>query len=274
MTGEMILHPEYDALRAEAERLRDELARLVAERDLLLFHTVPDLESDYMVKIGSFELKAYEIEIQAQRLRRKIALIQAQLNRGLPVRLDEIEARLDRELAGYQRHLVERLAAMDAALKMRESMVLLSERDAAELRKLYRQAVKALHPDLHAGDDPADAERRAQLFAHAMAAYRNGDIHAMRTVILLMEDLVPATVTMELIDELRAKVEMLTGLCAEIRDEIDVIRGSFPCDIAELLKDDAWVASQVQRAQTLIATCRERCARLEERLAGMMEASS
>lgn len=273
MTDGMILHPEYDALRAEAERLRDELARAINDRDHLRFHHVPWLEGEYMIKLGGLEYRAYELELKAARLRRKAQLIQARLNQGLPVHMEEIEAQLDEEFEGYHRRVAERLSALEAALKRREGTELLSEQDAAELRRLYRQAVKRLHPDLHADDEPEQAARRARLFASAMAAYENGDLPAMQTVIILMEDLDDIE-AMELIDELRAKARMLAGLCADVRDEIEAIRASFPCDIEELLMDDAWVMERADELRGQIAALCEASARYEERLAEMMRTLS
>ena len=161
--GQMLLHPEYEALRKEAERLKEELARLSFEKDHLLFQLGPRLEAEYMLKVGGLEYRAYELECRAARLRRKAALIRARLNRRQTVRLDEVEAQLDEEFAEYRRRLKERLDALEDALRRHESARPLPERDTAELRRLYRQAIKCLHPDLNPNDTAERAEERARL---------------------------------------------------------------------------------------------------------------
>ena len=263
------LHPEYEALLAEAGRLREELSRLFLERDHLLLQVVPYLEADYMVKVGSLEYKAYELECRAARLRRKAELVRARLNRNQPVRDDEVEAQLNEEFAEYQRRLQEHMNALKSALALWENAVFLSEKDAAEMKKLYRQTIRRLHPDMN----PGAGEDQARLFHQAMEAYKNGNLAMLRTIALLTEDL-PTPETMELIDELRARTEALRARTEAIEKEIAGIKGSFPCNIEEFLKDDAWVAAQARKAEARIASLREACASYERMLNDMLEGLS
>lgn len=51
----------------------------------------------------------------------------------------------------------------------------------AELRTLYRELAKRVHPDLAV--DEADRQRRESLMAEANAAYQRGDAYALRRIL-------------------------------------------------------------------------------------------
>lgn len=57
--GDLIVLPESDALKAEIETLRAELSALFAQRDELVFVVCKNIETEYMLKIGGLEHRAY-----------------------------------------------------------------------------------------------------------------------------------------------------------------------------------------------------------------------
>ena len=72
----IILHPDFEKLKAEVEKLRTELSMLVPERDELLYQECKNIETAYMLSLGALEYKVYEIECAILRLKRKAELIQ------------------------------------------------------------------------------------------------------------------------------------------------------------------------------------------------------
>ena len=78
---ELIVFPEYENLKAEVERFRTELSMLMLEYDELRFVICKNIETEYMLKLGSLEYRAYEAQCTALRLKREIELIQARKNR-------------------------------------------------------------------------------------------------------------------------------------------------------------------------------------------------
>jgi len=77
----IILHPDFEKLKTEVEKLRTELSMFVLERDNLLYQECKNIEMAYMLSVGALEYKAYEIECAILRLKRKVELIQAKKNR-------------------------------------------------------------------------------------------------------------------------------------------------------------------------------------------------
>ena len=111
-TSNVIVFPDFEKLKNEVERMRTELSMLLLERDELQFVICKNIETEYMLKLGSIEYRAYEAQCLSLRLKRKIELIQAKKNRQEKVIISAIE-------------------------------------ENKELKKLYRKIVKALNPDIN-----------------------------------------------------------------------------------------------------------------------------
>lgn len=163
--------PEFAALKAEVEKLRVEISMLLLERDELRFVICKNIETAYMLALGSLEYKAFELNCNVLRIKRKIDLIQAKKNRQEKIALSAIDKLLDKEFAGFQCQLNEQIDKMNKALDHSQGHVLTDE-ETKQIKKLYRSIVKALHPDLHPEITPA----QMQLFQNAVQAYENGDI--------------------------------------------------------------------------------------------------
>ena len=173
----VIVFPDFEKLKSEVEKMRTELSMLLLERDELQFVICKNIETEYMLKLGSIEYKAYEAQCAALRLKRKIELIQAKKNRQEKVIISAIEETLDNEFAEYQKQLNEQIDKMNDALKRSKAEVL-SDEDNKELKKLYRKIVKALHPDIN----PDVSQAQVQLFDNAVSAYKSGDLGTLRII--------------------------------------------------------------------------------------------
>lgn len=56
----VIVFPDFEKLKSEVEKMRTELSMLLLERDELQFVICKNIETEYMLKLGSIEYKAYE----------------------------------------------------------------------------------------------------------------------------------------------------------------------------------------------------------------------
>lgn len=173
----IILFPEFVTLKQDLEKLRTEISMLLLERDELRLVICKNIETAYMLALGSSEYKAFELQCKVLRLRRKIDLIQAKKNRQEKIVLSAIEETLDEEFAEYQRQLDEQINKMNKALDHSKGTPL-TEEETKEIKKIYRNIVKALHPDLHPEVTPA----QVQLFQNAVEAYEHGDLNSLRII--------------------------------------------------------------------------------------------
>ena len=237
------------SLQDKVASLQQELLDLVGEHDHLRYVICVNIENDYMLKMGYLEVKAFELQLTFSRMRREISLIQACINRGETVQPTVIQERLDSEFASFQAKLTEQLNQLDRALG-RAKADSLSEEEVKELKQLYRQLVKAWHPDMNPNLGP----EYAQLFERAVQAYRNGDLVTMRILAVIQGGQDPE-VNREESDSLsywQTKLEETEDLIANYRERMAAIRQSYPYLYLEILEDDERLRERQEEYEELI----------------------
>lgn len=231
--GKVILFAEYEELKNETAKLRTEISMLVVEKDELVFVKCKNIEMTYMLALGSLEYQAFQLECNVLRLKRKTELIQAKLNRQEKADIEEIEERLQMEFAEYQRMLDEKIDSMNAALEWSRAAVL-SEEETKELKKLYRQIVKALHPDLH--KTQSEAEKR--LLFNAMLAYESGDLHGMRIIWEMIGGAVREDDEISGLEQMKNEKKRLRDILNVLKERIAEIKTKYPYTLKEYIKDE------------------------------------
>lgn len=226
----LIIFPEFQKIKEDVEKLRVELSMVILERDELRLVICKNIEAEYMIKLGGLERKAYEKQCCALRLKRKIELIQARINRQEPIDLLQIDSMLDDEFAEYQRKLDEQIGAMNRALK-RSRAERLSAEDEKEFKKLYRSIVKKLHPDLN----PDLTPEKSRLFQTAVDAYESGDLPTLRAIDEALSDGKDIGESEDALVKLVHEAERLKKAIADIKEDIEKIKLSFPYNVKELI---------------------------------------
>ena len=133
-----------------------------------------------------------------------------------------------------------------------------------ELKRLYHQIVKRLHPDVH----PNPTEREKDLLNRANKAYKAGDLEEMRRI---WEELAGTEQSEESFEDteegrerLRELIKKLRKRCKALEEEIRHIKTSFPYTIKALLDDD--IALEMRRQELLdeLAGLRSMLEKLDE----------
>lgn len=251
-TGNVIVFPDFEKLKNEVERMRTELSMLLLERDELQFVICKNIETEYMLKLGSIEYRAYEAQCLSLRLKRKIELIQAKKNRQEKVIISAIEETLDTEFAEYQKQLNEQIDKMNDALKRSKAEVLTNEEN-KELKRLYRKIVKALHPDIN----PDVSETQVNLFDNAVQAYKNGDLNTLRIIGEMVGNNPLPEQHKDAMTQLVEERERLQGLLKSIRESIDNIKSEYPYSMKDILEDTEKTEQKKQELENILSQYNE-----------------
>src|SRR5437764_14033839 len=108
-------HPEAVALRAGNEAMREELAKLITDRDYLTTTVLPAIEAEYNLKIGGLEYEAFTLESRVRRARRRLELAQSYINHNERVLSANIESALDDEFSQWQAKIEEMRRSLEEA---------------------------------------------------------------------------------------------------------------------------------------------------------------
>ena len=257
------IHPEASRLRTDNEALRAEIAILLCEGAYLIRSLRPYILAQYQVLLGRWELEVLSRECEVGRLRRKLALIQAQLNRRCVPDLPGIEETLEREFREWEARV--RAAAQGVEQAERQLGSLMSEHDAHELRRLYRMLVRRLHPDLNGELD----ENGKLYWERVQTAYANCDVAELEALAVLTEAR-PPPACISTLEQLAMDNERLRREVTRLATELAKTKAGSPFDMEANLEDEGWVAAERSRAEARTAELERRRALLSERLAAVL----
>lgn len=252
MDKDLGMSQEYAVLKQQHEDLREELARLAAEREMLLTTDKRSLEKEYFLKVGRKQYEMFMLRNDVLRFKRKIELIRACMNRGEEYDLNLIEKRLDEELRLWEEEARELVKNIRHAEYI-DSLPLLSPGETRELKKIFRDLVRRLHPDLN----PQTPENMQYIWNRVLAAYHNGDLQELKTLALLVEDGEPAGRELTALEELRSAINNTKERINHLLKDLARIEQQFPFKLRDKLDCDAWIRDQNEAMEKQIEQYRE-----------------
>ena len=231
----IVPHSDFIKLQDDCEILQSELATLIAELDQLKSTIIPNIEAEYQLTIGHLEYKQFCVQVEINRLKRKIDIIQQAVNHGDPVSEDLIDKALDNEFKEWENKLNEQLKKINNA-KIR-AKTKLSLEESKEIAELYRKIVKKIHPDVNC----ELFNRYKNLWSRAVEAYKYGQLESLKAAWLIIQDLTEENQKGSNFDDLLQKKEELQGNIILFLEEINEIKAVHPYDLLEKLSDETWI---------------------------------
>ena len=182
MAENITLAPEYADLIIEVNKLKDDVAEKIAQRDMLAFHTIPDIENNYMMKIGLLENDAFVANMRLLRMNRKIELYKERKKYNIEPDENEIEEQLNLEFSDIEEEYNEMQEDIfyEAADEVTEEIT-------SEFLKLiniiYKNLIKKLSPLINSNNTRLDN----QLYELLEKAYRELDLTMMTKLQIICE---------------------------------------------------------------------------------------
>lgn len=235
----VMLHPESVKLAEEVGLLREELIRLLQEREDLVSVVIPNLEAVYYMAIGRYQYDLFRLECGVRRIKRKIEIVQTALNRKEKVEMDQVEKKLDLEQAAWTT-LIDEMAHKLELAKQLISAEKLSDEARKEIRRFYYELAKKVHPDIH----HEQSERLNSLWLQIATAYKNGNLEGMKALALVLEDDETDLETSNG-NDLKDQRERLKKQLEQQALGLATLQQAFPYTIREQLGDPDWVDAQV-----------------------------
>ena len=211
----LIVHPEVT-------KLKEKLTQLIFEYDNLMDHICPEIERRYVLEFGMCEYSLYKVELEIDKLKRKLKLIQIEINHEHEIDLAKIEEKLSQEFEEYERKLQ---GQIDEIKLLEETDVeKLSESDTKKLKQIYRMLIKRLHPDLN----PNPSFLEISLFIKATNAFKKGDLKELESVVAILPE--------ESMEE-TSEIDNLEELVQSYEDKIVKVKNDYPYNKKELLEN-------------------------------------
>lgn len=251
------LTPENVALTRELEQLHIDFTDLYTSHKDMVENESVILTSVYLEKLGNLQLEILEKQTEMSRLKMKMKMIQAAINRNEPPDLTAIELELNTRLKAYYAQIQAQSAAIDDAKLVLSHLI--SEEETTKLKEIFRVLCKRLHPDLN----PNQTEEERELFIRVKAAYDLQRLSDLQNILLYLTDSKHEMLTILSGDEKKERIEHLKKQIEELKEKIEKLKQSFPFTIKALIFDAEYVSQQQEELRLQINTAEEQISKYQ-----------
>lgn len=263
MSENITLDPEYADLIIEVNKLKEKVAEKIAQRDMLAFHTIPDIENAYMMKIGFLEDEAFSANIRLLRINRKLELYQERKKLHLEIDENKIEEELDLEFSNIEEEYNE--LKEDYLYEMEDE---LTEEVTSELLKLlnviYKNLIKKLSPLINFHNTRLDN----QLYELLEKSYRELDLSTMSKLQVICDQIKQdSSLTIGDVKTLKSAKERYKALINENEEIILNIKCSETFDKKRILEDENLVRRTKDEINAEIANIEKEYKKIEKEIA-------
>ena len=223
---------ENAALTKKLEKLNLEFLDLYTRHKEMVEDEGPLLESLYLEKLGRLQLELLEKQTEASRLKMRMNMIQAAINRDEKPDLKSIDAEISNRLEEYYTRIMEQSAALDEAKKILAAF--LTGEDAQKLKETFRLLCKRLHPDLN----PNQGEEEKDLFIRVKAAYDLNNLHELQSILLYLDESGKEDLKSVPVNQKEERIRHLENNILILNEKITTLGQSFPYNMKEVLNND------------------------------------
>jgi len=233
---------ERNKLKEDYQLLKGEYVQLLTDKDMLLSFGKSQLEALYVVKIGKKQLDLLEIRLEVKGLKKQFELAMAYVNRNEMISWHAIEESVNQMLSNDFIKILEESKRIENANQLLSNLA--SPERSAELRKMYRQLAKELHPDVNQNL----TKQQKNLWYAVRRAYEYGDLDSLRALAIMAKDSDQNTDILSS-NDLSTQIELIKAGIDKLHLEIEQIYATFPFNIEKELHDEEWVIEQNRQTE-------------------------
>lgn len=204
------------------------MLRLIVRKQELLGPENERMLARYTVALGSIENELRLLDLQVQRLKRRIQLIETFLVQPSQDQAEQIERVLAQEFYESELELLDELRQVDKAREFLRSTSFREQPE--ELIESFRDMVSKLHPAFH----PDQSELQQELLEEVYAAFAISDWAGLTELAEVVQPLAKPT----------KPLPNLISQIYELEREIEQIWEEFPYNQRDLLQDDVKLAQR------------------------------
>lgn len=171
MWPEMYLDPEYTKLIIETNKLKNEVAEKIVEKEFLTKYVFPEIKYSYILKLGISEAEVFLVRLKLDKLKRKISLYKDCLEYKNEIDEKNIDNVIEKEFKNENHEYTLMQEEINKALEFTRQEKI-DENILKNINKLYRVLIKKLCPLLNLNNSRLENE----LYSNLEEAYKNSDI--------------------------------------------------------------------------------------------------
>ena len=225
----LTITPENASLNKRLEELHASFLDCFTRHKHMVEDESPILTSLYLNQIGRLQLTLLEKQTEASRLKMKVSMIHAALNRNEQPDMDRINREIHEKLESYYKEIAERSYNLDTAAGLLGN--LLSEEQAKKLKEVFYVLCRRLHPDLN----PQQSSQDADLFIKVKAAYDLQELDELQRILLYINSQESSDFTTTVADEKQQRITHLEMSIAALQEKMTLLESAFPFTMRELL---------------------------------------
>ena len=267
---QIVLHPDFAAKLREIDALRENLSVLIEECESLLYGERDMLLAKYNRNVGYLEHELFLLEVEIAELRRRIAILQADINLGRTITVERI-ARLDEEIRiefeMFYAEIKKKERELGRSLDLPDSVHLMESEDARELKTLYRRICKRYHPDVGG----CELERWEQIWSTLQHAYRAGDLDLLKALAETLN--LSGGAPTEGSDDLDGEIERLRSCIEKQSERLAKILSEPPFSYRGSIEGPQWIRAKQEELRQKIASSKEHRMELQRRYGQLLPPS-
>lgn len=235
-----------EELLAQLDLLKEEYIKLLNDQDVLINWGKPQLEALYSTRIGTWQVQRLQTQLRIRALKLKLEKVRSCINQDKPVDIASIELEVAASLAEAEARIMMESGKIEKAKELLSHLN--TPERSGDLRKLYRELAKQLHPDVNNNL----TQEQVQLWHLVKEAYDNGDLEKLKAMRVVYEKELAATAeTAKTLtpEDLTLRLQVLKEGIKVLQEEILHIKNQFPFTVEKQIKDEEWVAEETTKLQ-------------------------